>query len=325
MRRRTKKLNKNMKLAAEKILAAERILVVSHVRPDGDAVGSLLALGLGLLSLDKQVVMVSPDGIPPRYQFLPGSELILSRLRGKVDLAVAVDCGSIEQLGPLARVFRSTKDTIQIDHHDFADGFCRHLVADTDAAAVGEIIYYFLKLLGVKITPVIATCLLTSIIVDTGSFRFSNVRSATFRICADLLEQGVDLKYLLEEAYWKKTETTMRLEALCVNLMRFERNGKVVWSYVRQNDFKKVSGLLADVDGVADDLRSIEGVKIAVLFRETSDGMCRISLRSAAGINVAKVARHFGGGGHYNSSGCMIMNTRSNRDKVVKVVCGVVP
>jgi phosphoesterase RecJ-like protein len=318
------RLAKSVRLAAQQIMAADRILISSHVHPDGDTMGSLLALGLGLLSIDKSVVMVSPDGIPPRYRFLPGSELVLDRWEDSVDLAVAVDCGTLRQLGRFGKYFEETPKTIQIDHHDFADVFGRLLVADPAAAAVGEIIYDLLKELDIQITPMIATCLLTSVIVDTGAFRFANVRSRTFRICADLLDCGVDLKYLLEEAYWKKSETTVRLEAKSVQHMKFERNGRVVWSYVRQAEFKRVNGIMSDVDGVADDLRSIDGVKIAALMREGADGMCRVSLRSEAGINVAKIAQVFGGGGHFNSAGCHMKNLKTNRDKLVRILCSVV-
>ncbi|MBP9733375.1 MAG: bifunctional oligoribonuclease/PAP phosphatase NrnA [Candidatus Omnitrophica bacterium] len=322
--KKTVKLAASIRTAAQRILEADRILISSHVHPDGDTMGSLLALGLGLLSIDKSVVMVSPDGLPPRYRFLPGSELVLDTWEGRVDLAIAVDCGTIRQLGKFGKLFESTRNTIQVDHHDFADVFGKLLVADPAAAAVGEIIYDLLKVLKVKITPMIATCLLTSIIVDTGAFRFANIRGRTFRICADLLDRGVDLKYLLEEAYWKKSETTVRLEAVSVNQMKFERNGRVVWSYVKHADFKRVNGLASDVDGVADDLRSIDGVKVAALMRENEEGGCRVSLRSEAGINVAKIAQVFGGGGHFNSAGCHMKNTKANRDKLVRILCGVV-
>ncbi len=318
------KLVTSIRTTAHKILSADRILISSHVHPDGDTMGSLLALGLGLLSIGKSVVMVSPDGIPPRYRFLPGTELVLDRWDGTVDLAIAVDCGTIRQVGKFAKIFEKTRDTIQIDHHDFADVFGKFLLADPSAAAVGEVIYDLLKELKIKITPMIATCLLTSVIVDTGAFRFANVRSRTFRICADLLDKGVDLKYLLEEAYWKKSETTVKLEAISVGRMKFERNGLVVWSYVPWKSFVRVKGMPSDVDGVADDLRSIDGVKIAALLRENEDGSCRVSLRSEAGINVAKIAQVFGGGGHFNSAGCHMKNTKTNRDKLVKILCSVV-
>lgn len=298
--------------------SAKKILIASHVHPDGDTIGSLLALGLGLLSIGKRVVMVSPDGLPPRFEFLPGSELVLDNFVGKADMAIAVDCGSEKQIGRLRHVFRKTPKTIQIDHHDFGEAFGQELVVDTEAAAVGEIIYDVLLFLKAKITPAIATCLLTSIIVDTGSFRFSNVRSRTFSICADLLDKGVDLKYLIEEAYWKKTVVTVRLEAAAISKMKFELNGKLVWTVVKQKDFKKAGGLLADVDGVADDLRSIEGVKVACVIRETDHGTYRVSLRSEPGYNVAKVAKRFGGGGHHYAAGCLIKGAKIHRDHLLK-------
>lgn len=310
----------SVKNAAQAFRQADQILIASHINPDGDTIGSLLGLGLGLLSLDKHVTMVSPDGVPGRYKFLPGSDLVLTDLKAKVDLAIAVDCGSIKQLGSFGKKFLMAKETYQVDHHDFADSFCKYLVVDANAAAVGEIVYEILKELNVEITPMIATNIMTSIIVDTGSFRYSNIRGRTFRICANLLDKGVDLKHLVEQAYWKKSETTVRLEALCVDRMKFERNGKVVWTLIRQPDFKKVNGIMADVDAVADDLRSIEGVKVAALFREDERGQLRVSLRSEASINVAQVAKQFGGGGHYNSAGFITEYSKSTINKVIKIL-----
>lgn len=310
-----------MRLAAKRIKSADHVVIVGHVNPDGDTLGCVLALGLGLLHLGKRVVMVSPDGMPPKFQFLPGSDLILDDYKGKADVAIAVDCGSLKLLGRYARSFQSIRSTIQIDHHDFGEGFCQIMVVDPDAAAVGEIAYDLLKMLRIKITPAIATCLLTSIIVDTGSFRFSNVRGRTFRVCADLMERGVDLKYLIEEAYWKKSLATLRLEATTVENINFELNGKVVWTVVKQADLKKVDGLMADADGVTDALRSLEGVKVAALIRETETGTYRVSLRSAMGINVAKIAQVFGGGGHHNAAGCCLRATKRECDRLIALLC----
>lgn len=310
-----------MKLAAARIAAADTVLIASHVNPDGDTVGCLLALGLGLLHSGKRVIMLSPDGVPPRFHFLPGADLVLTEYKGRPDLAIAVDCGSMKQLGPSAHFFQSAKMTIQIDHHDFGEPFCKIMVVDTEAAAVGEIVYDFLKQLHIKITPAIATCLLTSIIVDTGSFRFSNVRSRTLRIAAGLLETGVDMKYLIEEAYWKRSLATARLEAASVRNMRSEMNGAVVWAIVRQSDFRRQNGLMGDADGAADALRSIEGVKIAALIRETGKGTYRVSLRSGMGVNVAKVAQSFGGGGHHNAAGCLIRATQKSRESLIRELC----
>ncbi len=264
-----------------------------------------------------------PDGVPPRFHFLPGSDLVLSQYKGKPDVAIAVDCGSLKQLGPSVPLFNAAKTTVQIDHHDFGEPFCKIMVVDTEAAAVGEIIYGFLKVLRIKVTPAIATCLLTSIIVDTGSFRFSNVQSRTLQIASDLLKTGVDMKYLIEEAYWKRSLTTARLEAVSVMNMRFEMNGAVVWTVVKQSDFKKENGLIGDADGVTDALRSIEGVKIAALMRETGKGTYRVSLRSGLGINVARIAQVFGGGGHHNAAGCSIRATKKAREDLIRALCRI--
>lgn len=312
--------DRDLKSAADRIRGAETVLIASHVNPDGDTIGSLLALGVGLLHLGKRVVMVSPDGMPARFQFLPASDLVLGDYRGRADVAVAVDCGCFKLLGSVGRAFRSARSTIQIDHHDFGEGFCDILAVDPEAAAVGEIVYDLLKLLGVKITPAIATCLLTSIIVDTGAFRFSNVRSRTFRICADLLEKGVDLKFLIEEAYWKKTLPTIRLEAKSVGNMRFEAGGKVVWTLVRRSQVERAGGMTADLDGAADVLRSIEGVRAAALLREEADGRLRVSLRSGLGVNVARIAQEFGGGGHHHAAGCTIRALASDRERLIELL-----
>jgi bifunctional oligoribonuclease and PAP phosphatase NrnA len=316
-----KHLNLNLKKAAKAIWDADQILIVSHTHPDGDTLGSQLALGLACLSAGKRAVMVNPDGIPRRYQFLPGSELVLTRYSGKPDVVIAVDCGSLRQTGRFSRYFQKARNTIQLDHHDFGEGFGKILVVEPEASAVGEIVYELLKILKLRVTAAIATCLLTSIIVDTGAFRFSNIRGKTFKICADLITKGVNVKNIVEEAYWKKSIPTIKLEAKSVQNMKFEKGGQVVWTLVRQADFKRLNGMMADVDGAADDLRSIEGVKIAVLMRETGKGTYRVSLRSAIGINVAKVAQEFGGGGHHNAAGCSIKALKTKRDQLIRRIC----
>ena len=318
-----KTLNRKIKDAATQILAADRILIASHINPDGDTIGCLLALGLGLLDLGKRVYMVSSDGVPPRFRFLPGSDLVLDTYKGKVDITIAVDCGSLRQLGPLAPIFQTARHSIQIDHHDFGEGFCKTMVVDHDAAAVGEIVYDLLKALKVTITPAIATGLLTSIIVDTGSFRFSNVRSRTLKISADLIDRGVDMKHLIEESYWKRSLSSIRLESLSVLNMKFECAGKVAWAVARQKDFKKENGQITDVDGVADALRSIHGVQVAALLRETPDGKYRVSMRSGHGINVGRAAQDFGGGGHHNSAGCTIRALKKDVTRLLKHLCSL--
>ena len=310
-------LKKSLSQAARSIQKAEKILVASHVHPDGDTLGCLLALGLSLLLMGKKVILLSQDGIPSRFQFLPGSELILSGTSETADVSIAVDCGSVQQLGNLKAVFFRSKTTIQVDHHDFGESFGKIQVLEEAASAVGEIVYELIRTLKVEITPAIATCLLTSIIVDTGSFRFSNIRPKTFEICGRLIKTGVDLQHLIEESYWKKNRAMAKLSSYCVMQAEFSEDGAVGWSSVYQKDFKRFEAQLADVDAVADDLRAIEGVKVAALFRETQKKRFRVSLRSTHGINVANVAKLFGGGGHHNAAGCSIRNSEREKEKLL--------
>ena len=316
-----KGLDENIQKAVRAIHKARKIIVASHINPDGDTIGCLLALGLALISAGKKVILLSQDGVPARFQFLPGSELILSGTSERADVSIAVDCGSEKQLGLMRTPFFRSKVTIQIDHHDFGNAFGRIQVLEEDAAAVGEIVYELIRALRVDITANIATCLLTSIIVDTGSFRFSNIRPKTFEICSKLIKKGIDLQYLIEESYWKKSRSTARLSGFCISQAHFSEDGSIAWSAVYQRDFKRFRAKLSDVDSVADDLRAVEGVKIAAVFRETEKKSYRVSLRSSYGINVAQVAKIFGGGGHHNAAGCSV--SASEKEKLLQHLSGL--
>ncbi len=310
-------IHENIKEAVAAIHRSKKIIVAAHVNPDGDTLGCLLALGLTLLRMGKRVILLSQDGVPNRFQFLQGSELIVSKTSEIADLAIAVDCGSKAQLGNIQGAFFKAKNTIQVDHHDFGEAFGKIQVMEEEASAVGEIVYELIVALKVEFTPAIATCLLTSIIVDTGAFRFSNIRPKTFDICSRLIRTGVDLQHLIEESYWKKSRSTARISGFCLMHAQFSDNGVVAWTAVYQKDFKRFKAQISDVDAVADDLRSIEGVKVAACFRETDKKRFRVSLRSTYGINVANVARAFGGGGHHNSAGCSISNLESEKQKLL--------
>lgn len=311
-----KGLDTSIQKAVQAIHKAKKVIVASHVNPDGDTIGCLLALGLAFISMGKKVILLSQDGIPARFQFLPGSELILSHTSETADVSIAVDCGSERQLGLVRIPFFKSKTTIQIDHHDFGNAFGKIQVLEEEASAVGEIVYELIKALHVEMTANIATCILTSIIVDTGSFRFSNIRPKTFDITSRLIKSGIDLKYLIEESYWKKSRSMAKLSGLCISQAHFSEEGAIAWSTVYQRDFKRFKAKLSDVDSVADDLRAIEGVKIAAVFRETESKRFRVSLRSSYGINVAQVAKIFGGGGHHNAAGCLV--SISQREKLLQ-------
>ena len=315
-----KVFEKNILIAAKALTRAKKVAIAAHINPDGDTLGCLLALGLALMQKDKKVTMLCQDVMPTRYQFLPGSELVVGHSLGKADVSVAVDCGSPAQLGRIAKAFFRSPNTIQIDHHDFGDAFGKIQVLDPEASAVGEIVYDLLCALKTDITPAIATCLLTSIIVDTGAFRFTNIRPRTFEICAKLTKKGVDVQHLIEQAYWVKSRSMALLSGHAVSQAKFSKYGSLVWAVVSQQDIRRYGAGLSDADSVADDLRSIEGVKVAAVFRQTEKGNLRVSLRSTKGIHVAVVAKRFGGGGHANSAGCSIRRVGAQKKELLKAL-----
>lgn len=301
-----------MKKAKETIENADTILVSGHINPDGDSIGSLLSLGLALESVGKKVYMVSVDGVPPRYRKLPGSDKIIRKFNKEVDLAISVDCSNKEILGDIYRSFESAKHILEIDHHDFRRPFGDISLIDNQAASVGEMIYSLLKEMDIEITRNIAQNLITSIIVETNSFKLPNVRQVTFEACAKLTGLGIDFYTLVDTVFWSKRKEAVTLSGVCLSRCEFLMGGKIVWSIVHKKDFEKTNARYEDVDGVPDEMRSIKTVKVALLFREQDDKYLRVSLRSKDKINVAEIAERYGGGGHFDVAGCSIPNSKKS-------------
>lgn len=301
----------------EKILNSKDIAISGHINPDGDSIGSLLSLGLGLENLGKRVYMISADGVPARYRLLPGADRIKREIKTAPDIAVAVDCGNKEMLGSTFKTFQKAGAVLEIDHHEFRRPFGDLGIIDAGAAAVGELIYALLKRLNAHIDKDIAQNLLTSIIVETNSFRLPNVRPVTFNVCAELIEKDVDFYKLVDTVFWSNTRESVILTGICLSRCRFLKNNRLAWSIVTKRDFAKVGGRDEDVDAVADQIRSIRGVKIVVLFRETGKGILRVSLRSKEKINIAQAAEAFGGGGHFDVAGCEIPNNTKSMKKLL--------
>ena len=299
-------LAEDLKRAAECIRKAKTILIAGHINPDGDTIGSLLALGQGLSRINKDVVMVSQDGVPDRYRNLPEAHRVLTEYHQGRDLAIAVDCGAVELLGTTQEAFGLSRQVLQIDHHEVGNQFGDLLLIDSTLPAVGEGIYHLLKTLGVEIDGNIAKCLLTSIVVETNSFRLPNVTDGTFQICAELLTKGINFSEFVQEIFWKKDATACRLFGLSLSRVVLDCGGKLAWSVIRQDDFRDMEGKESDVDDVTDAIRTIEGVWVSVFFRELKNGQYRVSMRSKGPVNVAHIAEKFGGGGHWDAAGCKL-------------------
>lgn len=314
---------KYFKTLKEGIEKARTIAISGHANPDGDSIGSMLALGLALKAAGKKVYMLCQDEIPANYKSLPGIDQIVKGIRKRVDLAIAVDCSIIDLLDKNIPVFKKSKSVLEIDHHSYRKPFGDMQFIDREAAAVGELIFYILKRLNIKITRDIAENLLTSIIVETNLFKLANVRQYTFKVCSELLTDGLNFSQLAEMVYGPKTRETIMLLAMCFIRARFLKNGKIMWSIIRKKDLKKVSGKEYDTDAVANEMRSIKGVEIAVLFREKDKRTLRVSLRSEDNIDVGKVAWNYEGGGHSDIAGCFIPNTKRYMKKILSEVEGL--
>lgn len=300
---------KGIRKAVLAINNARTIAIAGHINPDGDAIGSLLSLGGGLKQLGKKVYMVSQDGVPKKYRHLPGAKDVQKTLKETVDLAITVDCNCRAMLGRIFPSLSRAKTLLEIDHHDIRQPFGDICLEDHEAAAVGEQIYILLRQLGATITREIAQNILTSIIVETNSFKLPNARPFTFQVCAELMRTGVDFYRLVDMVFWSNTKEVALLSGLCMSRCKFEENGKLVWSHMKQVDYDKVNGKDEDVDAAPDLMRAITGVDIAVLFREKSPKKLRVSLRSKNEINVAQVAEIYRGGGHTDNAGCVIPNS----------------
>ncbi|MDD5236570.1 MAG: DHHA1 domain-containing protein, partial [Candidatus Omnitrophica bacterium] len=239
-------------------------------------------------------------------------------------LAIAVDCSNQEILGKAFQTFLKAKDILEIDHHEFRRPFGSIRLVNHKAAAVGEIIYALLKELKITVSKDIALNLLTSIVVETNSFRLPNVDPDTFQTCADLIKKRVDFHKLVEIVFWAKNKGAIMLTGLCLTRCKFLKGGKIIWSIIKNSDFKKLKGKDEDVDDVADEMRSITGIKVVVLFREKEKKTLRVSLRSRDSINIAGVAEKYNGGGHFDVAGCSIPNNPQAIKRFLKDVEGVV-
>lgn len=292
--------------AASRIRSANSLVVACHIRPDADALGSLLGLCLGLEQLGKQVVAASADGVPEAYRFLSGWERVVTSPGGSWDVGIGLDADGSDRLGALEALILAQPVVIDIDHHTGPDPFGHVQLVDCTAAATGELVYELLRELDVRITPEIAVCLMSAILTDTGSFRFSNVTANVFRIAGELVEAGASPSPIYEAIYGSRPYgATLLLGRLLSRVQRSE-DGRVVWASIGQEDFCSVGVGSEATEGFVDQLRMVEGAEVSVFLREEVNGEVRVSLRSRGTFNVARIAEEFRGGGHVPAAGCTL-------------------
>jgi phosphoesterase RecJ-like protein len=281
----------------------ERFLVCSHMRPDGDAVGSMLALGMVIEQMGKTADLVTADRIPLQYRQLPGADAIRTRLRvrGPYDAAILLECDSLQRtrLRGLEELF-----LVNIDHHITGRDFAHLNWIDRSATSVGEMVYQLARAAGVVITPDMAQCLYMTILTDTGGFCYGNVRESTFALARELVEIGADPIAIAQQVYFSAPAS--KLQLLGAALRRLKRDGRLAWLWVTPQDSQRTSATEEDCEGIVNIALGMAGVDTVVFLCELQEGGIRVSLRSKGNLNVAAIAARLGGGGHQNAAGCTL-------------------
>jgi phosphoesterase RecJ-like protein len=294
--------------------SAQNIVVASHIRPDGDAIGSLLGIGLALKNAGKAVQMVLVDGIPSSFKHLEGSELIVKEPQGDPDTFITVDSADFKRVGKFFEDFG--QPDINIDHHKTNEKFGKLNLIEPEEVATAAILTRYLPIWGYEITKPIAAALLTGLITDTLGFRTANTNPSALRLCAELMETGVDMSDLYMRSLVKKSFPAARYWGAGLSSME-QKNG-IVWSTLTLEDRKR-SGYGGNDDAdLINMISAIDGNKVGMIFVEQSDNHVKISWRALEpGIDVSKVAKHFNGGGHAAAAGADIPGTLSEIQSLV--------
>lgn len=293
--------------AVQAIWSAQKIVLACHINPDGDALGSMLGLGLGLETMGKHLTYLSADGVPETLAFLPGVEKIQSTTeRHDFDLGIGLDAGDLKRLGVNADVITRAPLVMDIDHHVTGGQFGQVRLLDSASASTAELVYDLLLALGIELTPELAQCLLCGVLTDTGSFRFSNTKQRTMEVGGALIAAGASPTVIYESVYENASFGAQKLLGRAMDRMERSDDGKLVWSWVTRADFTELDATDKDTDGVATALRAVRGAEVALFLREMPTGKLRVSLRAKEPWDVAAVAAQFGGGGHKLASGCSL-------------------
>jgi len=290
----------------DRIQAAQRVLVTSHVRPDGDAIGSCLALALALLDAGKQVQVVLADGLPASFKYLPGADMVCTKADGEFDLIVSVDCSDLKRIGAALEDYHAPD--IIIDHHVTAESFGTLNLVEPEAVATASVLMRHMPAWGLAITAPIAANLMTGLVTDTLGFRTSNTTPEALRQAADLMEFGVELSTLYYRSLVRRTFVEAKYWG--AGLTSLERADGIIWATLTVAD-RKASGYTGKDDGdLINIVSSIDDVEIAIMFVEQNAKKTKVSWRGLKPqVDVSQIARQFDGGGHKAASGAELSGT----------------
>lgn len=292
-----------------KIKESNKIAILSHIMPDGDSIGSSLALYNALKKSGKDVRFILDDEIPKIYRFLKSSDCI--RKPGKFecfDTIIALDCGDAERLGK-SSLYIKNNYVINIDHHVSNNEFGNINLIDKDSAATGEIIYDLIGALDIDMDPEICECLYTAIVTDTGQFQYSNTTCRSHEIVGDLIKKGVNVSLMFERIYQNNSKEKIVLMKTALSTLEFFHDDAISCISLTLEQMEEAKALDEDTDGIINLARDIDCVEVAMFLKELESGKIKVGLRSKKKVNVSAVALRFGGGGHVHAAGCTVIGT----------------
>ncbi len=287
-------------------VSASRPLITSHINSDGDAIGSQLALYGALTQLGRPVTIINTSPLPEVYCFLPHAEVIQhsESINGDFDVVFILDCADLNRVGKLAIPNRAT--VINIDHHYQGELFGNLNWCREEACSTAELVYELIKEWDIELNAAIATNIYTGILTDTGSFHFDNTSSQSLKLAAQLVDLGVNPRYVAEQLYENMPASTLKLLAYGLEEMELSAEGQVASLVITRKLLEQSGAKAWETDNFINYPKSLKGVRVAILFQQIGDDYYKVSMRSKGEVNVAQLAQKFNGGGHYHAAGCRI-------------------
>ena len=283
----------------------ERFLITSHKRPDGDSLGSSLALYWVLKGLNKDVTVFMRDIVPHAYSKLPGADDVVTgpELQAQYDAVFVIECSDIDRPGLIGL---EKQHVVNIDHHSTTVLFGSVNWIDSTASAVGEMIYNLSKALGVSVTKEIAECVYAALLTDTGSFHFSNTTERTFKVASELVRRGVEPANISQAIFYSNRYSKIKLLGMALSTMQCDESGHIAWITLMQDAMNETGATEDEADGIVNYPLSIAEIEVVIFLKQMPNDEFRISLRSKGKVNVAKIAEGYKGGGHRNAAGCTL-------------------
>ena len=305
------------------IKKSKKILLLSHMNPDGDTLGSMCAMYSMILNrFKKKADMNIVSNIPYNYKFLPNIELA-QRYYDKslvYDLVISLDVAAIDRVLESQILFEKANVSVNIDHHKTNPKFGDYQIIEPEASSCGEVLYNYFKKNNWEIDKESAICLYTAIMTDTGNFKFENTSSNVFRACADLVEAGANPNYIYKKCYETKTKNFVLFQNYCINKAEFLKDNKIAYTTVYKKDLEKFSAGDDYTDGIAEALRAIDTTEVAFVAKEVDTKLTKISMRSKK-EDVAMICSKFGGGGHTFAAGCTVKSSLNEAvQKILKEI-----